>query len=97
MDVKIIIKTGKNEYHLTVDEAQEIYKELEKMFGDKERVYIPYSPITYPTYPDTYPGLPPYSPMPVWYTTSLGEMATKDGRVSIPDVKMEGGNTANEK
>ena len=59
---KIVVKMGKKEVELTLEEAKELQELLNDTFGKKETVYIPGSPIyierpyhwTYPRWEVTY-------------------------------------------
>lgn len=57
---KITIKTGKRESEWTMDEARDLWAELDRVFGPKNVYYKPY--------------YPPYSPyVPWWSTTTYGD------------------------
>ena len=55
MKIKLIINTTDNEYDITMDEAYELYKELDKLFGEtysESTPSYPINPITYPSFYD---------------------------------------------
>ena len=56
MIAKIIVKIGNKNIELTIDEARELYDNLDDMFGDKNTITV------YPFIPE------PVYPIQPWYT-----------------------------
>ena len=82
----VTIKIKGKEY--TLDEAQELYEELDKIFGRDRNEYWP----TLPQLPQQ-PEYPPYTPTPIWYYTTPTMDTLPNGRIS--DISIVGKVTDN--
>ena len=61
---KIVVKIGDIEVSLTQEQARDLQRTLNDLFG---RSWYPYLPLTYPTYPTVVPS--------VWSTLTSGATA----------------------
>ena len=48
---QITLKLDDHELSLTVEEARQVYRALDDLFGERRDVPIPYTPPPYPIYP----------------------------------------------
>ncbi len=66
MKIDITLNMNGNDITLTLEEAQQLYKELDKLFGVKSNPYVPYPS----TSPWQEPYIGPKKPFEITYTDS---------------------------